>query len=192
MAVLLSNSQGEFIKNIMPKLEKDYKQQYSNFLSNAFTAHYALWNSYEDDVEGRSLSFCDESSQNAYPIQLREDYCFAILPSYFLPSENNCWTTHRVNNKDYGAYQMKAAIARGHVTRYTWVIGKLANGGNYIKGYISTTHENKDNGLLLYANIQSFYYGGNIDLYNYAYRGDPIFLSPSTFPRDMKKVYITF
>lgn len=158
-----------------------------DYFTTVFNVHYSLWNCYDTKTADSYIDYCN----GIYDVYHKEDFCCAVLPNYLNDNENNFWMTNNMARSTHGTYQIQAAFNRGEVHRITWIIGKIAPNEHYLKGHISTTHDLS--GVLKYANVHSFYYGSQIELYRYVNRyNDVNFIDSSFVNRDIKIDYLIF
>ena len=168
--------------------DKFQKQQtLKDYFTTAFNVHESLWTAYDNKPVQFRLDYCNAE----YDVYYKEDFCCAVLPNYFNDKENNFWMTNNMARSTHGTYQIQAAPSHGEIHRTTWIIGRIAANEHYLKGHISTTHDLS--GVLKYANIHSFYYGSQIELYRYVNRYNGInFIDSSFVNRDIKMDYLIF
>lgn len=163
------------------------QQTLKDYFTTIFDVHQSLWTSYENKPSQSRLDYCD----GEYDVYYREDFCCAVLPNYFNDKENNFWMTNNMARSTHGTYQIQAAPTHSEIYRITWVIGRISANEHYLKGHIATTHDLS--GRLKYANVHSFYYGSQIELYRYVNRYNDInFIDSSFVNRDIKMDYLIY
>jgi hypothetical protein len=158
-----------------------------DYFATAFNVHQSLWNCYNNKIQNCKIDY----HSNTYDVYHKEDFCCAVLPSYLNANENNFWMTNNMARSTHGTFQINDAKSRSEVYNITWIIGKTASNEHYFKGHVATTYDLS--GRLKYANVYSFYYGSQVELYRYINRHNEINYLDSSFVNPNIKIdYLIF
>lgn len=169
----------------MTKLQK--QQTLKHYFTTLFDVHHSLWNCYNTKTTDSFIDYCG----GTYDVYYKKDFCCVVLPNYLNDNENNFWMTNNMARSTHGTFQINDAKNRNEVLSTTWIIGRISAEEHYLKGCISTTYD--ISGELKYANVHSFYYGSQIELYRYVNRYNEVnFIDSSFVNRDIKMDYLIF